>query len=258
MMGSGVRISLAAPLNIFNVLPIFDPPQPGDRSILKPRTHSGPGQNDFWLTIGMCSGPGRATVAGAASAFSILWAASPHRMVGVTYKTAWFLATRIRESMADKNGGPLGGEGKVVEADETVVGGKAGNRAYWAIVEHMQDAIIWSLLKTGDRAGACVTAQMIGSRNRSLTIIALCKQFSLPKEVLDLAVKVSSHLYEPQKRRNRILHGPWYVDDAVSGTRQFRAMPPEDYSFGLVPSDVDYLKETLAIIDRCIDENWSP
>jgi hypothetical protein len=126
--------------------------------------------------------------------------------------------------------------------------------AGWAIVEHMQDAIIWSLLKTGDRAGACVTAQMIGSRNRSLTIIALCEQFSLPKEVLDLAVKVSSHLYEPQKRRNRILHDPWYVDDAVSGTHQFRAMPPEDYSFSLVPSDVGYLNETLAIIDRRIDE----
>ena len=57
-----------------------------------------------------------------------------HRMLGVTYKTAWFLAHRIREAMADpdpnKNGGPLGGTGKVVEADETVVGGKAKNRAY--------------------------------------------------------------------------------------------------------------------------------
>ena len=51
-----------------------------------------------------------------------------HRMLGVTYKTAWFLAHRIREAMTDlepnKSGGPLGGAGKVVEADETVVGGK--------------------------------------------------------------------------------------------------------------------------------------
>ncbi len=57
-----------------------------------------------------------------------------HRLLGVTYKTAWFLAHRIREAMADeepnKAGGPLGGAGKVVEADETVVGGKAKNRAY--------------------------------------------------------------------------------------------------------------------------------
>ena len=57
-----------------------------------------------------------------------------HRMLGVTYKTAWFLAHRIREAMGDdepnKSGGPLGGAGKVVEADETVIGGKAKNRAY--------------------------------------------------------------------------------------------------------------------------------
>jgi transposase-like protein len=49
-----------------------------------------------------------------------------HRMLGVTYKTAWFMAHRIREAMADPKAGPIGGEGKVVEADETYFG-KAEN-----------------------------------------------------------------------------------------------------------------------------------
>ena len=57
-----------------------------------------------------------------------------HRTVSISYKTAWFLCHRVREAMSDlepnKSGGPLGGAGKVVEADETVVGGKAKNRAY--------------------------------------------------------------------------------------------------------------------------------
>ncbi len=56
-----------------------------------------------------------------------------HRMLGVTYKTAWFLAHRIRESMTDnshKTTGGLGGANKVVEVDETYVGGKAKNRAF--------------------------------------------------------------------------------------------------------------------------------
>ena len=52
------------------------------------------------------------------------------RMIGVTYKTAWFLCHRIREAMDGADGvGPLGGPGAVVEADETYVGGKARNRA---------------------------------------------------------------------------------------------------------------------------------
>jgi transposase-like protein len=46
------------------------------------------------------------------------------RTIGVTYKTAWFLCHRIRESMRDANPAPLGGNGKIVEADETYVGGK--------------------------------------------------------------------------------------------------------------------------------------
>ena len=52
------------------------------------------------------------------------------RMLGVTYKTAWFLCHRIREAMdGAAPQGPLGGPDKVVEADETYVGGKAKNRA---------------------------------------------------------------------------------------------------------------------------------
>ncbi len=45
-----------------------------------------------------------------------------HRTLGVTVKTAWFMAHRIREAMREGNLGPLGGSGKVVEADETYYG----------------------------------------------------------------------------------------------------------------------------------------
>lgn len=55
-----------------------------------------------------------------------------YRMLGFgSYRTAWFMAHRIREGMRELNvpdSGPLGGENKVVEADETYVGGKARNR----------------------------------------------------------------------------------------------------------------------------------
>jgi transposase-like protein len=45
-----------------------------------------------------------------------------HRILGVTLKSAWFMAHRIRKAMEDGSFGPLGGEGKIVEADETFLG----------------------------------------------------------------------------------------------------------------------------------------
>jgi transposase-like protein len=52
-----------------------------------------------------------------------------HRMLGISYKTAWFLCHRIRESLREtKLDTPLGGQNKVVEADETWIGGKEANK----------------------------------------------------------------------------------------------------------------------------------
>lgn len=48
-----------------------------------------------------------------------------HRMLGLTYKSAWFMCHRIREAMRDDApSGPLGGSGQIVEADETYFGDK--------------------------------------------------------------------------------------------------------------------------------------
>ncbi len=51
------------------------------------------------------------------------------RMLGFgSYRTAWFMAHRIREAMAETSPSPLGGPGKVIEVDETYVGGKEANK----------------------------------------------------------------------------------------------------------------------------------
>ena len=50
-----------------------------------------------------------------------------HRALGLTYKSAWFLTHRIREAM--RSGGllpPMGGAGRTVEIDETLIGFQAG------------------------------------------------------------------------------------------------------------------------------------
>lgn len=51
------------------------------------------------------------------------------RMLGTNYESAWFLFHRLREASTRPTGaGPLGGEGKTVEADETYIGGKEKNK----------------------------------------------------------------------------------------------------------------------------------
>jgi transposase-like protein len=45
-----------------------------------------------------------------------------HRTLGVTLKSAWFLSHRIREPMRSGDLAPFGGEGGIVESDETFIG----------------------------------------------------------------------------------------------------------------------------------------
>jgi transposase-like protein len=89
------------------------------------------------------------------------------RMLGVSYKTAWFMSHRIREGMRPAKLEPMGGTGKIVEIDETLQGRieeaptfvKRGQHFNWrntvlALVErggsarsfHVQDATMATLL----------------------------------------------------------------------------------------------------------------
>jgi transposase-like protein len=50
------------------------------------------------------------------------------RMLGLPYKTSWFMCHRIREGMRELNPTPMGGEGMTAEADETFIGGREKNK----------------------------------------------------------------------------------------------------------------------------------
>jgi len=53
------------------------------------------------------------------------------RMLGLgSYRSAWFLCHRIREAMVPAKREPIGGQGRAVESDETVIGGSKKNRAH--------------------------------------------------------------------------------------------------------------------------------
>jgi transposase-like protein len=97
-----------------------------------------------------------------------------HRMLGVTYKTAWFMAHRIREAMPDAKGGPLGGKGKIIEADETYIGSKSygfSNDKGWTTKRGTSGKrIIFTLVERGGRARSVKIEKLdIGAVNEILT-----------------------------------------------------------------------------------------
>ncbi len=77
-----------------------------------------------------------------------------HRTLGVTYRTAWFMAFRIREAMRDVSGDKLGGNGKIVEADETYVGGKPRRGTDGKATQKDRKTPVAVLVERGGRARA--------------------------------------------------------------------------------------------------------
>jgi transposase-like protein len=75
-----------------------------------------------------------------------------HRLLDVTYKTAWFMMHRLREAVTPVPGAepPLGGRGKVVEADETYISapGSKGKPRYQQSKASMK---IMSLVERGGK-----------------------------------------------------------------------------------------------------------
>jgi transposase-like protein len=72
------------------------------------------------------------------------------RMLGLgSYRSAWFMCHRIREAMKPAKIGPLGGKNRVVESDETMIGGKAKNRAF-AKKEPKKHAVLALVDRDGD------------------------------------------------------------------------------------------------------------
>lgn len=71
------------------------------------------------------------------------------RMLDTNYETAWFLFHRLREASIEIDPDPIGGANKVVEADETYVGGKAKNKAFGSPPKKMA---VFTLVERSGRA----------------------------------------------------------------------------------------------------------
>jgi hypothetical protein len=71
-----------------------------------------------------------------------------HRMLGITYKSAWFLCHRIREAMRNDKPAGVGGVGHQVQSDETYYG-NTSKRAKHYKKGHSQKSGVVALVNPG-------------------------------------------------------------------------------------------------------------
>jgi hypothetical protein len=126
-----------------------------------------------------------------------------HRTLGVTLKTAWFIGHRVREAMRVGGLAPMGGEGSVVEMDETFIGRKPGVEARPGWVRHKH-----AVLTLVERGGAV----------RSFHIDSATKENIVP--IVNANLDRESHLMTDEARRYEAIGKEFASHGVVNHSRE--------------------------------------
>jgi len=188
------------------------------------------------------------------------------RMLGVTYKTAWFMCHRIREAMTPAQRGPIGGQNKVVESDETFIGGKAKNRAY-ATKEPKKHVVLALVDRDGDSYSFHIanvqaktlreTIVRVASRKSHLMTDELASYVSLGKEFAghssvnhsaDEYVRLGgfAHVNTPEARFSLMKRAVYGTHHSVSEAHLSRYLAEWDFKFNTRKVD-DATRAALAL-----------
>jgi hypothetical protein len=121
----------------------------------------------------------------------------------------------------------------------------------WANLEFDINETIWELANVEQTAGACITAQIvpIGGRIRSLvSLIALRGgQMDLLKKVNQFAKTADGF----GRRRNRIIHDPWYIREDTKEPHQLRITADKALDFDFTNMSIDEVWSATACLSTC-------
>jgi transposase-like protein len=125
-----------------------------------------------------------------------------HRMLGITYKSAWFMFHRIREAMRPNETPPMGGNGGRVEVDETYIGRKKGVDAPGGGFRHKMRVVSLVDRETG-------TARSIPANSMKVGEVSSIVRANVAKEA-KLTTDEARHYWRVGKEfaaHDRVLHG---------------------------------------------------
>jgi transposase-like protein len=136
------------------------------------------------------------------------------RLLEITYKSAWFMAHRIREGMkpSGKDAGPLGGKGKIVEADETYLLKQSGKRKAPGAGGGAHKMKVMSLVERGGK----IRSFKIGSANRDEMLPIMLKNIDR-KSTLHTDGSQVYKFAGVSAEHESVDHNKTYVRDGKSG-----------------------------------------
>lgn len=112
-----------------------------------------------------------------------------HRTLGVTLKTAWFMSHRIREAMRSDALSPTGGEGGVVEVDETYIGTRKGVKVRQGSAAHKVPVLSLVHRESGE-----ARSFVVSDNNRGTILPIVLANVQRETYIYD---RRSGHVYEP-------------------------------------------------------------
>jgi transposase-like protein len=125
-----------------------------------------------------------------------------HRILGVSYKSTWFMMHRLREAMRSGALAPMGGDSGIVEVDETFVGKREGFEAKRGWVRHKNTVL--TLVERGGEA-------------RSFHIDEATKENIVP--IVRANLDRESHLMTDEARRYESIGKEFAKHDVVDHSR---------------------------------------
>ncbi len=125
------------------------------------------------------------------------------RQLGVTYKTAYRMGKLIRQHMAAVDGEePIGGRGKVVEVDETYVGGKGTGKD--------NKTVVLGMIERGD--GGKVIAKVVPDASKWSLGVNVARNVKRHTEI-HADMHKSYDILSPEWPLKRVNKEDWFVEE---------------------------------------------
>jgi transposase-like protein len=126
-----------------------------------------------------------------------------HRMLDITYKSAWFMCHRIREAMDEKKPAPMGGPGGAVQVDETYIGGTS-KRAKFYKKGHSNKQQIVALVEPHSGKARAVHVKTATTVNvREILVTSIDRASTIVTDESRFYAKVGKEFAGHQKVRHR-------------------------------------------------------